>query len=145
MKDTYFRLSNIILSDIGKQLIIRKFKQSAANMGIIVKNIPIEVHYSIRLVKCYHSPFCQTYSIIIAKLLKIKPKFILQMFFKTFNNLTRLNGLVLTFLVFGTYFCITDIDTSSPTINQCSIAIYKTIEEVKRSHASRFVNNILNI
>lgn len=70
----------------------------------------MEAYNSIKLVECYYSPFYQIYNIIITKLLKIKPKLILQMFFKTFKNLAKSNSLVLTPLLFVAYFCIIDIN-----------------------------------
>lgn len=121
---------------MGKQFIAKEFKQYATNMEIIVKNIPIESHYSIRLVKYYYSPFYQIYIFITSKLLRIKLKLALQMFFKVFNNLARPNSLVPTLLIFNSYLCMTDIDLPLLTINQRSIAICKAMEEVKRFYAS---------
>ena len=36
------------------------------------------------------------------------------------------------------------MDASSPIINQCRIVMRKAIEEIRRSHSSRQVNNALN-
>lgn len=66
------------------------------------------------------------------------------MFFKALNNLIELNGLVLTLLVFGAYFYMTNMEASSSTITQRSITMQKTIEEVRRSHAFCQVNDALN-
>lgn len=113
-------------------------------MRIIVKNISVKAHHSIELVKCYHGSFCQIYSIIIIKLPKINFKLALQMFFKTFNNLARSNGLISILLVFGSYLYMINMNAPSPTINQYSITIYNAMEEVKKSYASCQVNNALN-
>ena len=43
-------------------------------MGIIIKNVPIETHHSIGMVKHYHKFLQQVYSIIITKILGIKPE-----------------------------------------------------------------------
>lgn len=105
-------------------------------MGIIVKNILIETHHSIRWVKRYHNSLYQIYNIITAKLLEIKPALALQIFFKALNDLKGSNGLNPTLLVFDAYPCITDIDAASSTINKCSIAMCKTIEEIRKPHTS---------
>ena len=39
-------------------------KYYIANIGIIIKKIPIKAHYSIKLVKRYYSILCQIYNII---------------------------------------------------------------------------------
>ena len=85
-------------------------------MKIIVITILVETYHSIRLVECYQDLFHQIYNIIIAKLLKIKPEFVLQIFFKAFNDSIGLNGLVPTLLVFGADFCMTIINALSSTI-----------------------------
>lgn len=66
------------------------------------------------------------------------------MFFKVFNNLVEPNGLDLIFLVFDTYFCITEIDTSLLTITYYIIAIQKPMEKVQKSNISRQFNDTLN-
>lgn len=86
-------------------------------MVIIIKNILIKIHYSIRLVKYYYSLFYQIHSIIIAKFRKIKSKLILQIFSKVLNNLTGLNNLVPILLVFDFYLYIININLLLFTIN----------------------------
>lgn len=142
--DTYLGPPDIILADVGKQFIVREFKQYAANMGIIIKNVSVEAHHSIGLVERYHGPLRQIYNIITAKLPGIKPELALQMSFKAINNSIGPNGLVTTLLVFGAYLCMTDMDAPSPTITQRSIAMQKAMEEVGISHASHQVNDALN-
>ena len=66
------------------------------------------------------------------------------MSFKAFNDLVGPNGLVLTLLIFGAYPCITEIDASLPTITQCSVAMQKDMEEVRKSNASHQVDDALN-
>ena len=51
----------------------KKFKQYNANIGIIIKNVPVEAHHSINMVEHYHGPLHQVYSIITTKILGIKP------------------------------------------------------------------------
>lgn len=86
-------------------------------MGIIVKNVLIKAYHSIKLVGRYQKPLCQVYNIITITIPGTKLKLALQMFFKEFNDLIRHSSLVLTFLVFGAYFCMNDIDALLSTIN----------------------------
>ena len=86
-------------------------------MEIIIKNILVEAYHSIGLVKRYHGPLRRIYSIFTANLPGIKPDLALQIFFKALNDLAASNGLVPTFLVFGAYSCMTDMEAPSPTIN----------------------------
>lgn len=113
-------------------------------MRIFIKNVLFEVHHFIGLVKYYHGLFCRIDSIIIADLLRIKPRIILQISFQILNILLEPYGLVLTLLILDTYPCMTDIDALLSTINQSSIAMRKSMEEVRRSHASQQVNDVLN-
>ena len=114
-------------------------------MGIIMKNSPVEAHHSVGLIECYHGPLCQIYIIITSILPEIKSKLALQMSFKAINNLVGSNGLILTLLLFSAYPYMTDINESSPSINQRSIGMHKAIEKVKRFHVSRQVNDELII
>lgn len=82
---------------------VKKFKNYATNMGIIVKNALIEVYHSISMVEYYHRPLRQVYSIITIKILAIKPDSAFQIFFKAINNSIGPNGRVCTLLVFGAY------------------------------------------
>ncbi len=113
-------------------------------MGIIVKNIPIEAHHSIGMVERYHGPLRQIYSIITTELPGIKPELALQISFKALKDSVRPNGLVPTLLVFGAYPRMTDMNAPSPTITQRNIAMRKAMEEIRRSHAFRLVNDALN-
>lgn len=112
-------------------------------MGIIVKNVPIEAHAFIWLVKYYHRLLYWIYNIMTTKLLEIKPKLVLPMLFKALNDTVWPNNLVVTLLIFGAYLCMTDIDAPLPTINQQSIAISKAIEEIRRFYAFCQVNNCI--
>lgn len=51
----------------------KKFKQYAANIGIIIKNCLIEAHYSIGLIEYYQRPLRQIYSIITTEIPGIEP------------------------------------------------------------------------
>lgn len=101
MINTYLKLFNIILINVDNKFITKKYKQYTANIEIVVKNVLIKIYDFIELIKYYYALFCWIYNIIIIKLLKIKIKFALQIFFKILNNLLKLNSLVSRFLVFS--------------------------------------------
>ena len=108
----------------------KEFKQYAANMGIIVKNTPVEAYHSIGIVERYHRPLRRVYSIITSEIPGIKPNLALQMFFKAINNLVGPNGLIPSLLVFGAYPKMTELDASSPTIKQRAMTIKKAMDKV---------------
>ena len=143
--DTYLGPPDLVTTDAGKQFASREFKQFAANMGIVVKTVPVEAHHSIGLVERYHGPLRRVYTIITNEIPRIDPKLALQMAFKALNDSTGPNGLVPTLLVFGVYPRMTEMDATSPTVTQRTVAMRKAIDEVRRSVATWQVNNALNI
>lgn len=66
------------------------------------------------------------------------------MSFKALNDTAGLNGLVPTLLVFGAYFQMVKMDAPLPTVTQRAVAMRKAMEEVRKSVASRQVNDALN-
>lgn len=95
---------------------VKEFKQYSANMSIIVKNAPEKANYSIGMVKRYHGPLQQVYSIISIKISGINPNLAIQMYFKTINNSVDPNRLVPTLLVFDVYLKMFELDALSPSI-----------------------------
>ncbi len=85
-------------------------------MRIIVKNAPVEAHYSIGMVERYHGPLRQVYSIITPEIPGIKPDLAQQISFNAINNSVGPNWLVPTLLVFGAYLGMTEQDALSPSI-----------------------------
>ena len=81
----------------------QKFKQYAFNMGIMVKNVPVETHHFIDQVERYHESFRKIYLIIISEIFGIDSDQDLQMTFKAINDSVGSHGLVPTLLVFGAY------------------------------------------
>ena len=108
----------------------KKFKQYATNMGIIIKNTPVEAHHFISMIERYYGPLRQVYSIITTKISGIKPNLALQMFFKAINDSVGLNELVSTLLVFDTYSKMTKLDAPSPSITQYTMAIRKAMDKI---------------
>lgn len=82
------------------------------------------------MVKRYHGPLQQVYSIINTEIPGIEPELAFQMSFKAINNSVGPNGLVFTLLVFGTYPRITEINASSSSITQRGIAMIKAMDEI---------------
>lgn len=97
-------------------------------MEIIVKNVRVKTHHSIRLIKYYYGPFPQVYTIITAEILEIKPKLALQMLLKAFKNLIESNNFLLISLVFGVYLYIIKIDIFLFTITYCTVTMQKGIK-----------------
>ncbi len=128
--DIYFGPPDFITDDAGKQFMAREFKQFAANIGIIVKNAPVEAHHSICMVERYHELLRRVYYIIITEIPCIKPDLALQMSFKAINDSVGPNRLVPTLLVFGAYPKMTKQDAPSPLITQPAMAIRKATDEV---------------
>jgi hypothetical protein len=54
----------------------------------------------------------------------------LQMAFKAINDITRLNGIVLTLLIYGTLPRIVKYDIPLPTITQRSTALKKAMAKI---------------
>jgi hypothetical protein len=109
----------------GKNFTATEFKQLASSMLIKVKEVSVEAHNSIGLVKRYHAPLRRAYEILKAELKDehINKEMILQMAVKAVNDSARPNEIVLTLLVFGSYPRITEIDLPSPTIAKRAKAI----------------------
>ena len=142
--DSYLGPPDFISADAGKQFIAREFKQYAANMGITVRNVPVEAHHSIGQVERYHGPLRRIYSIIATETPGVDPEAALQMVFKAINDSIGPNGLVSTLLVFGAHYHIIEMDAPSPTITQRAIAMHKAIVKVKQLTMSCQINNALN-
>ena len=142
--DTYLGPPDLVTADAGKQFMAKEFKQYAANIGIIVKNAPVEAHHSIGMVEYYHGPLRRVYSIITTEIPGIEPDSALQMSFKAINDSVGPNGLVPTLLVFGAYPRMTESDAPSPSITQRAMVMRKAMDEVRKCTASRQVNDALN-
>ncbi len=122
----------------------KEFKQYIANMGIIIVNTPVEAHHSIGIVKRYHGPLQQVYSIITTEILSIEPELALWLSFKTINDSVSPNGIVFTLLVFGAYLRITELDAPSLSITQHGMAMKKAMDEIRKYTTSRQVNYLPN-
>ena len=97
--------------------------------------MPIKAYNLVRMVKCYYSPLCRIYHIIITELPDIGKDIVLQIAFKVINNSTGPNGLIPILLVFGAYLRIVKSNTPNSTVIKWAVALKKAIEEVKKFKA----------
>ncbi len=142
--DRYLESSDVIITDSDKQFVFREFKNYVDNMSIIVKIVSIETHHSIEMMKRYHESLRRTYSIITIEISEIDSEIALQMTFKIINDSIELNDLISTLLVFEIYFPMIEMNASSFIIIQRTIAMKKTMNEVRKLHAIRQINDVLN-
>ncbi len=143
--DIYLESLDLITSDANKQFIVREFKQYASNMRIRINIVLVKTHHSIDMIERYHESLRRIYVIITAKIVEIDPNSILQMSFKTLNDSTDSDDLILTLLVFEAYLRMIEMNALSSTITQRSIAMRKTMNEVRKLIATRQLNDALNI
>jgi hypothetical protein len=135
---------DVIITDADKQFVIKKFKQYADNMRIAIKTMFIETHHSIEMIKRYHDSFRRIYSIIAIEISDINSEITLQMTFKVINDSTELDDLIFILLVFDVYFRMIEMNVSSSTITQRTIAMKKIMKKVKKFNAMRQMNDALN-
>ena len=67
----------MIIYNISKNFISKEFKQYAANIGIIIKSIPVKAYNLISIVKCYYSFLQCIYHIITSKISGINKEMVL--------------------------------------------------------------------
>jgi hypothetical protein len=79
-------------------------------ISIKVKIVLVKSYNFIGIVKRYHGLIWHAYSIIIIKIQGINKDMALQMAFKAINDIVRLNGIVLTLLVYNTLPRIVEYD-----------------------------------
>ncbi len=114
-------------------------------MRIRINIVLVKTHHSIDMIERYHESLRRIYVIITAKIVEIDPNSILQMSFKTLNDSTDSDDLILTLLVFEAYLRMIEMNALSSTITQRSIAMRKTMNEVRKLIATRQLNDALNI
>ncbi len=132
-----------LIIDTRKQFTSKEFNQHVTTIGIKVKIVPIKAHNSIRIVKHYHSPVQQAYSIISTKIQGINKDIALQIAFKAINNTAGPDSLVPILLVYSALSRIVKYDAPLPTIAQHSAALKKAIVEIQKMRAKRQVTKAL--
>ena len=113
-------------------------------MNIMVKNVFVKTHHFIDQIERYHEPFRKIYLIIISKILDIDSNQSLQMIFKTINDSVESHDLISTLLVFDAYSRMSESDAFVSNITQRSIAMKKTMDEIRKLNVSRQINDVLN-
>ncbi|MDB5910367.1 MAG: polyprotein [Massilia sp.] len=141
--DVYQGPPDWIVTDAGTQFRSAEFRQHAREMGISIKEVPIEAHNSIGKVERYHAPLRRAYQIICAEAPSLGPDAALQMAVKATNDTAGPDGIVPTLLVFGAYPRMTEDSAPSPDIRQRAHAVHKATQELRRLHARRQVSDAL--
>ena len=113
-------------------------------MRIIVKNAFVETHHFIELIERYHESLRRAYNIITVEISEIESQLTLQMTFKTLNDSARSNDLVSTLLMFDVYSRMIEANALSSTITQRATVMRKIMNEIRRLHAFRQMNDALN-
>ncbi len=113
-------------------------------MSIRINIVSIEAHHSIDMIERYHDSLRRMYAIIIAKISNINSNSTLQMTFKVLNDSIDSNDLILILLVFDAYSRMIEMNALSSSITQRSIAMRKTMNEVRKSIVIRQLNDALN-
>ena len=124
-----------------------EFKSQIRLIAIKIKGVLVEAYNSVSLVKRYYAPLRCLYEIIQDKLKDkhINNKIVLQIAVKAVNNLTGLNSIVPTLLVFSAYLQLTKIDPLSLSITKRVEAIYVVTKEVCCLYIKRQVKDVLAI
>ena len=109
--DTYLGPPDLITHDAGN-FVSKKFRLYAASLGIIIKSVPVEAHWSIGIVERAHPELKRAYNIITEELKGqgVTKHILLQMAVKVINDTAGPDSLVLTLLVFRAYPRMTDRD-----------------------------------
>jgi hypothetical protein len=142
--DIYINFPNIIVINAGTNFINLKFVNSAKIIAIEIEEIPVKAHYFIGKIEKYHAFVKRAFEIITANLGNIiTPEHVLQMAVKAVSNTAGPNGLIPTFLMFGTFPRISHESPSSPSITARGEAMRKAMAEIHRLKAQRQVADAL--
>ena len=85
-------------------------------MAILIKAVPVEAHWSVKLIKQVYLALQRAYQIIIDKYKNIQKELALQIAVKAINNTAGPNRLVPTLLVYGAYLKINKLNLSAPSV-----------------------------
>ncbi len=109
-----------------------------------MKIVSMKTHHSIDMMKRYHESLRRVYSIIATEISEIDLELILQMTFKIINDSIKFNDLISILLIFEAYFRMIEMNVSSFIITQRTIAMKKTMNEMRKLHVIRQMNDALN-
>jgi hypothetical protein len=115
---------------------------NARILAIEIEEIPIEAHNSIGKIERYHGSLKRAFKVIIADLgISLAPEYVLQMAVKAVNDTAGHDGLVLTFLMFGTYPRLLSSLLLLPSLIVRANAVRKAMAEVRKLKARRQVTD----
>ncbi|KAI0992762.1 hypothetical protein K3495_g15423, partial [Podosphaera aphanis] len=139
--DVYTGPPEILVHDAGTTFDSAEFRQSAAALGIKIKQVPVEAAQSVGVVERYHAPLRRAYKIITDELKSqnVSKNIRLQLAVKAVNDSAGYDGLVPTLLVFGTYPRLASTDIPSLSTAQRAKAIKLAMTEVAKLRAKRQV------
>ncbi len=146
--DVYLNLSDHILTDADKNFASKKFRQFVISMTIIIKAMFVQAHWSIDVVKRYHTELCRVYQMIFEDLnteSTISKEIVLQMIVKAINDTVDFDDLMLILLIFETYLRMHVMNSSTSSITQRAMIIEKVMIEIRKFRAERQIINVLNI
>jgi hypothetical protein len=110
-----------------------EFVDNAKIMAIEIEEIPVKAYHSIGKIDKYHAPVKRAFEVIIANFSNtITPEHVLQMAVKAVNNTAGPDGLISTFLMFGTFPRISHESPPLPSITARGEAMRKTMAEVHK-------------
>ena len=141
--DMYLGPPDMIIYNIGTQFTSSEFVQNAKVIGSTIKCVLVEVYYLISIVECYYAPLRCAYEIITKELLQATKQYVLQIAVKAINDTTRLDGLILTLLVFSIFPRMNINDILSITTIKRGKAIRKAMKEVTKLYTKRHITEAL--
>ena len=109
--DVYLGPLDLVVYDARKNFASIEFKQLVNLIAIEIKEVLVEAHNSVGLVKRYYAPLRRAYEIIQDELKDeyINKEMILQIAIKAVNDIVGPNGIIPILLVFSAYPRITKI------------------------------------
>jgi hypothetical protein len=131
-----------MVTDAGKNFKSSEFVANARILAIEIEEVPVEAHNSIGKIERYHGSLKRAFEVIIADLgISLAPEYVLQMAVKAVNDTAGHDGLVPTFLVFGTYPRLSPLSLPLPSLIIRANAVRKAMAEVRKLKARRQVTD----
>lgn len=141
--DVYQGPPDYVVTDAGRNFTSTEFHQSAKDMAINIKEVPVEAHHSVGKVERYHAVLRRAYEIIREESPLTTPDSALQSAVKSINDTAGPNGIIPTLLVFGAYPRTTMNSPPSPEVTRRADAFQKAMDAVRKLHAKRQVAEAL--
>jgi hypothetical protein len=99
-------------------------------MAISTKAVPVEAHWSVKLIKWGHLALQRAYQIIMDKYKDIWKELALQIAIKAINDTAGPNRLVPTLLVYRVYLRMSNLDPPALSIMEQAAVIRKAMAEI---------------